>query len=89
MSTKAVFLTAVVDAWENQHVVVMDVPGASMQADMDDIVHVRFYSEMLEIDFEMYSPFVVEDNGVQVLYVELLKAVYGTLKEARLFWEEL
>ena len=86
MSIKAVLITAVVDAWEIQHVVVMDVPGGLMQADMDDVVHVRFYNEMLEIDYEMYSPFVDEENAVQVLYVELLKAVYGTLKAARLFW---
>ena len=27
--------------------VVMDVPGAFMQADMDDLIHVRFYGEMV------------------------------------------
>ena len=26
----------------------------------------------------MYSPLVVEENGIQVLYVDLLKALYGT-----------
>ena len=42
ISTKAVFLTAVVDAWENRKVAVLDMPGAFMQVDMDELVHVHF-----------------------------------------------
>ena len=62
-----------------------------MQVDMDDLIHVRFYREMvdklLEIDYEMYSPFMVEEKDVCILYVEWLKALYGTptLKLAWLF----
>ena len=37
----------------------------------------------------MYSPFVVEEKGVQDLYVELFKALYGTLKKTQLFWKKL
>ena len=54
VTTEAVFLTAVVDAWEDRHVMVLDVPGIFMQVDMDKIVHVQFHGEMvdklLEID---------------------------------------
>ena len=82
--TEAVFLPAIVDAWENCNMVVMDVPGAFMLADIDDLVHVRIYGEMvdklLEIDHDMFSPYIVEENGVCVLYFELLKLLYGTLK---------
>ena len=50
----------------------------------------RFYGEMvekfLELDYEMYSPIVVEEKGIHILYVELLKALYGTPKVAWLFW---
>ena len=35
ISTEAVFLMAVIDAWENRKVVVLDVPGAFMQVGMD------------------------------------------------------
>ena len=93
ISTEAVFLTAVVDAWENRKVAVLDVPGAFMQVDMDELVHVRFRGEMvdklLEIDYELYSSYVSEEKGEKVMYVELLKALYGTLRAARLFWEKL
>ena len=93
ISTKAVFLTADVDAWENRKVAVLDVPGAFMQVDMDKLVHVCFHGEMvnklLEIDHELYSSYVTEEQGEKVMYVELLKALYGTLRAAWLFWENL
>ena len=44
----SMFLTAVVDTRENQNVVVMDAHGVFMQADMDDLVHVRFYGEIID-----------------------------------------
>ena len=92
ISTEAVFLTAVVDAWEGRKVVVLDVPGAFMQVDMDETVHVRFEGEMvdklLEIDVDLYASYVTEEKGKKVMYVELLKALYGTLRAARLFWEK-
>ena len=93
VSTEAVFLTAIVDAWENQKVAVLDVPGAFMQVDMDELVHVQFEGEMvdklLEIDHDLYASYVSVENGKKVMYVELLKAMYGTLRAARLFWEKL
>ena len=71
----------------------LDVPGAFMQVDMDELVHVRFSGEMvdklLEIDHELYSGYVTIERGEKVMYVELLKALYGTLRAARLFWEKL
>ena len=91
--TEAVFLMAVVDAWENRKVAVLDVPGAFMQVDMDELVHMCFHGEMvdklLEINHGLYSSYVTEEKGEKVMYVELLKALYGTLRAARLFWEKL
>ena len=93
VSTEAVFLTAVIDAMEGWNVVVLDVPGAFMQAEIDELVHVRFTGAMvtllLEIDYEMYNDYIVVEKGEQVMYMELLKALYGTLRAARLFWQKL
>ena len=92
-TTEAVFLTAVIDAMEGRNVVVLDVPGAFMQAEIDELVHVRFTGAMvtllLEIDHEMYKDYVVVEKGERVMYMELLKALYGTLRAARLFWQKL
>ena len=93
VSTEAVFLTAVIDALENRNVAVLDVPGAFMQSDIDELVHVRFTGEMvnmlLQIDNDMYKDYVVMEKGEQVMYMELLKALYGTLRAACLFWQKL
>ena len=78
---------------EGIEVAVCNIPGAFMQADMDELVHVRFSGKMvdllLEIDDPMYTSCVVMEHREKVMYVELLKALYGTLKAARLFWEKL
>ena len=93
VSTEAVFLTAIIDALENREVAVLDVPGAFMQADIDKLVHVRFTGEMvnmlLHIDHDKYKDYVVTEREDKVLYMELLKALYETLRVARLFWEKL
>ncbi len=40
VSTEAIFITALIDAFENREVAIIDVPGAFMQADMDEEVYV-------------------------------------------------
>jgi hypothetical protein len=93
VATESVFLTTVIDALEGRDVAVLDIPGAFMQADMDELVHVRFTGKMvellMEIDPSMYGPCVVKEGKETVMYVELLKALYGTVRAARLFWEKL
>ena len=95
IASEAVFLSIIQDALEARDIAIVDIPGAFMQVDMPEgeIVYVRLtgimVDKLLEIDFEMYSPFVVYEGKVKCLYVELLKALYGTLRAARLFWEKL
>ena len=94
VATEAVFLTAVIDALENREVAIVDIPGAFMQVDLDDeLVIVRLTGKMvellIEIDPDMYRPYLTHERGEPVLYVELLKALYGTIRAARLFWERM
>ena len=60
VSTEVVFLTAVINALEGCNDAIIDVPGAFMQADMDELVHVRFTGKMvdllLDINPKMYHP---------------------------------
>jgi Reverse transcriptase (RNA-dependent DNA polymerase) len=44
---------------------------------------------LIEIDAEMYEPCIVMEGKERVMYVELLKALYGTVRATRLFWEKL
>ena len=44
---------------------------------------------LLQINKGMYKDYVMMEKGEQVMYMELLKALYGTLCAAHLFWEKL
>jgi hypothetical protein len=93
VSIEAVMLSAVIDAMEERDVATVDIPGAFMQADIDEVVHVKFEGEIAEmlvkLDPQLYRKYIRDENGKSVLYVELLKALYGTLKAALLFWKLL
>ena len=93
VATDSVFITAVIDALERRVVAVADIPGAFMHSDMDPGVYMRLTGLMaellLEVDHEAYAPYLTYEKGEPVIYVEMLKALYGTLRAARLFWEKL
>ena len=44
---------------------------------------------IIKIDPKKYEKFVVQENGKDVIYVILTKALYGTLQAALLFWQNL
>jgi hypothetical protein len=44
---------------------------------------------ILKIDPNKYTKYVVKENGKDVIYVILNKALYGTLQAALLFWQNL
>ena len=70
-----------------------DIPGAFMQAEMNDTVHVKMEGSlaelMVKIDPKLYQKYLSNENGKSVLYVRLKKALYGTLQAAMLFWRTL
>lgn len=96
VSADALILSLMIDAKEGRDVATADVAGAYLKADMDDFVIMKLSGRDVEIFCEMnddYSKFVVIENGQKVLYVRLLKALYGCVKSAllwyRLFTEHL
>jgi hypothetical protein len=78
---------------ERREVATADIPGAFMEADMDELVHMKLEGRMAELlvklDPKLYRKYIQVENGKTVLYVELKKALYGTLKAALLFWRKL
>jgi hypothetical protein len=90
----AVSPTVATEAVFQREVAIVDIPGAFMQVDLDDeTIHVRLTGKMvdllLKIDRELYEPHLVRERGELTMYVELLKALYGSMQAARLFWERL
>jgi hypothetical protein len=71
----------------------IDIPGAFMHVDIDELIHVRLEGPMAElltrVDPDKYRTYLSKENGKDVLYVELQKALYGMLQASLLFWENL
>ena len=97
VSTESIVLTATIDAEENRDVMSNDVPNAFVQTDMEStngekvMMKIRgpLVDMLLKLAYEYYKDFVVYENGVKVLYVEVLKALYGTLRASLLFYKKL
>ena len=93
VATESVLLSCVIDAKEGRDVATVDIPGAFMQGDQDETVHMRLEGTLAELltkcDPKLYRKYVVTENNKPVLYVELIKALYGTLRAALIFWRKL
>jgi hypothetical protein len=54
-------------------------------------VHFIFEGEiakmLVRMDSKLYQKYVRDENSKAVMYVELLKALYGTLRAGLLFWK--
>jgi hypothetical protein len=44
---------------------------------------------LVRMDPKLYWKYIRDENGKAVLYVELLKVIYRTLRAALLFWKLL
>jgi hypothetical protein len=70
-----------------------NIPGAFMQVDMDELIHMRLAgplaSLLTKVNPGLYEKYVTQENGKPVIYVKLTKALYGTLQASLLFWKNL
>ena len=93
VAVESLFLSCVIDAEEGRDVATCDIPGAFMQADMDEVVYMRLsgpLAKLLEkVNKEKYEKYISHEKGKPVIYVRLRKALYGTLQAALLFWKDL
>jgi hypothetical protein len=85
-----------IDAREGCDVMTADVPNAFIQTDMPEgKEHVIMKITGVLVDMlvqmapETYGPYVVFENGKKVLYVQVLKALYGMLVAALLWYRQV
>jgi hypothetical protein len=88
-------IAGVIKAKEERDVMTCDIPNAFIQAYLpkkepgEDRVVTKITGVLVDmlvnINPELYGPAVVLENQKKVLYVEVLKAIYGML-EAALLW---
>ena len=90
VATESVLLTATIEAAENRDVAVVDIPGAFLQANIDEDVWMALDGTLAElmckVSPKLYSKYVTTNKkGRKILYVKLDKAIYGLLKSALQF----
>ena len=92
--TESILLTCGIDAYEKRDVMSMDIPNAFVQTEMPQkkvgeriIMKVRgmLVEWLVKLDPLRYQDKVVYENGNKVLYLEVIKAIYGMLV-ASLLW---
>ena len=95
--TESVMLTATVEAHEKRDIATFDIPNAFIQTHVDErdsqgdriVMKIRgaMVDMLIEIDPE-YEDFVAVENGQRVLYVHILRAIYGMLMSGLLFYKK-
>jgi hypothetical protein len=94
VSLESVLITVTIDAFEHRDVVIVDVPGAYLTADMDEEVFMclrgRLTELMVKTAPKIYRKCVsMGSDNKQIVYVKLQKALYGCLRSALLFYLKL
>ena len=95
--TESVLLSAVIDAEERRDVAVSDVPNAFIQTKVNDrdedgsrmVMKIR--GVLVDILCNMdpsYAEYVVIERGEKVIYTHILRAIYGLLISAILFYKK-
>jgi hypothetical protein len=92
---ESILITGVIEAKEERDVMTCDIPNAFIQAYLpkkepgEDRVVMKItgvlVDMLVDINPELYGPAIVMENRKKVIYVEVLKAIYGML-EAALLW---
>jgi len=95
VGTEAILITGVVDAKENRDVMTADVPNAFVQTEVDPedgIILMKIRGAMvdylLQIDYARYRDYVTIEENKKILYVKMLKALYGMLKSSLLYYKK-
>ena len=83
VATESVMLTSTINTKEGRDVATVDITGAFMHSDQDKTVHLHLQGTLTDLlvkcDPKLYCKYVVTEGRQRVLYVKLIKALYGTL----------
>ncbi len=98
-SQESIMITTVIDAKERRDVMSGDVPNAFIQAkipmkEKDNYERIIMkitgvlVDMLVQLDPESYGRHVVYENGKKVLYVQVIRAIYGMLQAALLWYQK-
>ena len=86
---ESIMLSSLIDAMEHRYVATIDIKGAFLKAKVPDDLElvVKMDGELAAAFAELNPEFQPDEKGV--LYLRCLKALYGHIEAARLFYDEL
>ena len=97
VALESTFLTAIVDAKEGRDIMTNNVPNAFIQAEIpqedgEERIIMKITGVLadllVEIAPDVYGGHIVYEKGVKVIYVQVLRALYGMLKAALLWYKK-
>ena len=97
VSLEGTTLTTVIDCKEDRDVMCVDIPNAFIQAKLKRGPGIRkvimkitgvLVDYLIDIAPHVYADYVVYEKGRRVLYVEVIKALYGMLVAALLWYKK-
>ena len=97
-ANESVAITCAIDAIEGRDVMTADIPNAFVQTKLpetkrnEDRVVMKITDQLVdmlvELDPELYGNYVVYEGGRKVIYVIILRALYGMLVASLLWYEK-
>jgi len=86
---ESIMLSCTIDAEEQREVATADIPGAFIQADMIDNVHVKLEGKLAElvakIDPKAYENFIHMENDKKVMHVKLRRPCMALSRQCYIF----
>ena len=93
-ATESIFITLLLDAQEGRDVTVVDIPGAFLQTMASGNTIIKLQGAMVKMMLKVnlsWNEYVVLEGRKQVptIYSEAIKALYGTVDAAKIFYDNL
>ena len=97
-ASESINITCAIDAHENRDVMTADIPNAFVQtklrseSEKDERVIMKItgvlVDMLVELNPQLFGSFVVRENNRKVIYVVVLKALYGMLIASLLWYQK-
>ncbi|CAJ1934800.1 unnamed protein product [Cylindrotheca closterium] len=89
---EAILITCVIDAYEGRDMMSLDIPNAFIQTQMPMMMMMKITGLLVDMMIRLeprYRDYVVIENGKRVIYVRVLRAIYGMLEASMLWYKKL
>lgn len=86
---ESIMLNSLINAHEGKEVVTIDIKGAFLKAKVPDEMEliIRMDGDLAILFCELHPEFQLDEKGV--IYLKCVKALYGHIEAARLFYDDL